>query len=276
MTHDCWFRLTTTLLGINVVDTFQLAKFHGFLPQGRVGNLIPHGNDTEGTNEITMQRFAGILSTQLLYKAYNYHDIYTVNEEDLMTEPLNPKGINDNNMNNSGDSSNGGMKLGATTSFISGKTDHQSKEQLYTIGGGQGVAKYHDVSSLSIDIAATSDDSYNTFHESDSYDDLDMGRNKDYAIEVLKDCNGGLHSVMKLKSAVSNGTTTKGKIYINPRQCMECGKLTRVKCYQCNEIYCYPLKDKKNIRSYCFYKHVKGICKMKQSKRRRLQKQFKP
>ena len=116
--------MSTTLLGINAVDTYRLAKFHGFIPQGRVGNLVQEENDTEGNNDLTMQRFAGILSTQLLYKAYNYHDMYTIEDEDLMTEPLKTNGISGETAHNFDDSSsNGGLKLGASTSFISGKTD---------------------------------------------------------------------------------------------------------------------------------------------------------
>ena len=30
VTLDCWFRLTTTLMGISAVDAFRLAKFHHF------------------------------------------------------------------------------------------------------------------------------------------------------------------------------------------------------------------------------------------------------
>ena len=40
VTLDCWFRVTTTLIGMSVVDCFRLSKFHIFLPQGRVQNLI--------------------------------------------------------------------------------------------------------------------------------------------------------------------------------------------------------------------------------------------
>ena len=119
-------------------------------------------------------------------------------------------------------------------------------------------------------LTATSNGSNNTYHESENEEaDFDMALDRKFAIEILKDCNGRLHSAMKLKIATSQGETTKGKKYINPRQCVECGKLTRVHCYQCGLTYCYPLKDKKQIRTWCFYKHVKGICKLKKRTRTR-------
>ena len=38
-TFDGYFRLATTLLGINIVDTFHLACFHKLLPRGKLTGL---------------------------------------------------------------------------------------------------------------------------------------------------------------------------------------------------------------------------------------------
>ena len=51
LTKDAYFRLTTSLIGINVVDTYKLADFHGVI------------NFTKKSIEkkMTIVRFAGIL-----------------------------------------------------------------------------------------------------------------------------------------------------------------------------------------------------------------------
>lgn len=56
---NCWFWLFTNLLGINVVDTFKL--------ENRL-NIVADDNYANG---YFMKKFAGIMSMQLLYMAYN-------------------------------------------------------------------------------------------------------------------------------------------------------------------------------------------------------------
>jgi len=57
-TQSPWFRLATTLIGVNVVDTFLLCSYH------KVFNVSKSEND-EG-NKVSIQRFAGILANQLI------------------------------------------------------------------------------------------------------------------------------------------------------------------------------------------------------------------
>jgi hypothetical protein len=56
LTKDAFFRLTTTHLGINIVDTYKIADFHGVI------------NFTKKSEEkkMTIVRFAGILGHQLI------------------------------------------------------------------------------------------------------------------------------------------------------------------------------------------------------------------
>ena len=54
-------------------------------------NLVQPDDDYDDANEMTIKKFAGILSMQLIYKAYNYHGDYNVEEEELMREPFNPE-----------------------------------------------------------------------------------------------------------------------------------------------------------------------------------------
>jgi hypothetical protein len=56
VTQDCYFRLVTTLIGINVVDTWKLAEYHRII-------------NWSGNNPITAQHFAGILGRQLIAMA---------------------------------------------------------------------------------------------------------------------------------------------------------------------------------------------------------------
>ena len=76
-------------MGMSVVDCFCLAKFHNFLPQGRICN-IDYGDmdDINRSDEVSMKTFAGILSTQLLYKAYNVGNEVTIDDEERLIEPL--------------------------------------------------------------------------------------------------------------------------------------------------------------------------------------------
>jgi hypothetical protein len=53
VTQDCWFRLHTTIVGINATDTFRMAAHH---------KLIPKGN-------YPITEFAGVLSQQLINHA---------------------------------------------------------------------------------------------------------------------------------------------------------------------------------------------------------------
>ena len=60
LTKNPFFRLTTTLLGINVTDTFLLANHH---------RIINHTSGTSSEKNITIQRFAGLIAFQLLQNA---------------------------------------------------------------------------------------------------------------------------------------------------------------------------------------------------------------
>ncbi len=60
ITQDPFFRLSTTLIGINVTDTYLLANYH------QVFNVTKFGAVEEREKQISIQRFAGILAQQLI------------------------------------------------------------------------------------------------------------------------------------------------------------------------------------------------------------------
>jgi hypothetical protein len=59
VTQNPWFRLATTLVGINVTDAFLLCNYHQVL------NCSKRSDDDQ-ERKVTIQRFAGILANQLI------------------------------------------------------------------------------------------------------------------------------------------------------------------------------------------------------------------
>ena len=68
ITTDCWFRIVTTVVGVNAVDMYRLARYHGILLKGKL-KLVLDKFDYNGVNKCSMQEFAGILSIQFMYLA---------------------------------------------------------------------------------------------------------------------------------------------------------------------------------------------------------------
>lgn len=64
VTHDCYFCLTTSKIGIDVTDTWQLMNFHKLFPFP----IMQRYNENEHRN-VPIKAFAGNLSAQLLRKA---------------------------------------------------------------------------------------------------------------------------------------------------------------------------------------------------------------
>ena len=300
ITMDCWFRLTTTLLGMSVVDTFRLCQFHGFIPRGRMHTLVMDDVDDEGTNELTMKKFGGILATQLIYKAYNL-EVEDLNmfDEDGMNPPGNSSMRGENrragqghdgrssgrsgrngSSRGSGDNSGGNRsKHTIIPTFISERRNASSRYCVGDVADGYGGSVFrgsHDVSSVSLsnlrsaasDTITTINDDMN--HDFDSVDGSDceegfnftygsISRTRKHAIAVLTDASMRKHSVVKLKCTTSNGKSTKGKRYVKPRKCVSCGSLSRVKCLECDEVYCFPVKKQYKVSNSCFCKHINAV-----------------
>ncbi|MGH7955225.1 MAG: hypothetical protein ACREOZ_04615, partial [Gloeomargaritales cyanobacterium] len=74
-TMDPWFRLHTTLIGINVVNTHKLCDIHHlFLRQRQTPyNRFEETHEDDGSAYMTVKKFAGRLSNHLL-KYANMHD----------------------------------------------------------------------------------------------------------------------------------------------------------------------------------------------------------
>lgn len=309
VTNDCWFRLTTTLMGMSTVDAYRLAKYHNFLPYGRVCDLVDDSSDEDGKNEMSMKRFAGILANQLLYEAYNLgtnqNGALSVNNEDLLVEPLNPNGVKSGGNNEvDGRAAMGQGSLGPRTSTA--RMDSVTTREQHTvpsfIGGKLGITSsgfYEQNTSpvsmmsientypcirskrkanlqvKSINVCDSDIEADPTINLSDSDDSGDfdfeferLRRARKNAICIMTDVRLREHSVVKLPSATSNGKNTKGKRYVKPRKCHSCSALSRVKCLECNKVYCYPIKVQSNTSGSCFCKHVNEVTKNKRKKRK--------
>ena len=64
VTHNCWFRLTTSKIGIDVTDTWQLMKHHRLFPFGLKQQYREHDD-----GDVPIRTMAGHLAAQLLKKA---------------------------------------------------------------------------------------------------------------------------------------------------------------------------------------------------------------
>ena len=73
MTHNCYFRLTTTTIGVNVTDTWLLMHHHGLFPA-----LVRNRYTTTESRKVPIKAFAGILSGQLLHIAGELESIESV------------------------------------------------------------------------------------------------------------------------------------------------------------------------------------------------------
>ena len=284
VTTDCWFRLFTTLVGINVVDTFRLAKFHNMIPRNKL-NLAPDGDvvDDGDQNIFTMKKFAGILSNQLLLLADKYAILSEVLSETDDDDDMLYTGVDKRNRNkkaakrNKSDDDNcqgrsgGGLGV-AKRQKKDEKKENKSKskktkkkgykfirdkvksEEGYCVGG-TGFTYPIEISSTDDNSTLLSHDTYEEF-------DFDVPEKKKKAqnvIQQMRDVCGLPHSVVKLTCTVSNGASTKGKKYSKPRRCHLCGAASRVKCRECNKVFCYPLRNKTEVKNCCFYNHVKGV-----------------
>ena len=247
--------------------------------------MVKDDIEDDGTNELTMKQFSGILANQLLYQGYNLNtnNANLVND-DYLTEPLNPNGKSGDNYtvdlggNTFGGSNASNWKSsGSMLSFIGGKTDANSQ---YLVGDNRrnvNFNAYQDASSLSIAFAVWSENrKIITIHDSDTEadkadslqtdsDDLDLTferlrRARRNALCIMTDVKSFKHSVFKLLSTTSNGKSTKGKNYVQPRKYYNCGTLSRVMCLECDKVFCYLIKNNtSNDSGSCFCLHVNEL-----------------
>ena len=84
-------------------------------------------------------------------------------------------------------------------------------------------------------------------------------------LHTMRDLGSSTHTTVRLESAVSRGSQTIGRQYAKRRKCKWCGKRTTVKCFECDQTYCFSLQ--KGALS-CFHFHVNGIKRVSRVARR--------
>ena len=309
ITFDGYFRLSTTLIGINVVDTYRLARFHSILPRGKLKLNKDYESDyyEEDENSFTMKRFAGILSTQLLFKANEFkaHKFITDANGEIQMR-VQKKGVLDNMVNkechnfdnNMEESIGTRMKSVASCRYrntqftnmaigVARKKTKRSEVEVSDVEGFSSpkgkkrmIMKVAPKSPLTLNVGSEDvvmenncgnlidtnvmfwkgDENDNKQHANRSISSASCSiieDDRNDAIECYQDVHGNTHTVMKLDRTVSTGKKTKGKTYALARKCQLCGNRARTFCYECDKVYCYPLRKNILTGDSCFVQHMK-------------------
>ena len=229
VTQSGYFRIHTTLTGINVVDTMMLCIHHGLLQQQSHGiqvktflqkcNTDQKEQDDEDITKYSMTTFAGILARQLLNLA---------NDCDKKERSVRRMSIN----------------------------EHPSEINC--------IQRCNSLSSVSVSSSYCSMQNTNRIDNKGNDSDEDCFEERrvhEKTVVAYCDVMGNMHNGVKLNKKQQK---TNGKCYTPTMKCAYpgCKKSTRVMCYQCHAPFCYPLKDRKGDETdICFVKHVDCIKK---------------
>ena len=283
ITFDGYFRLCTTMLGINVVDTYRLARFHSLLPRGKYKLNKDYEKDfvEDDDNGFTMKRFAGVLSTQLLFMADSFKvEKYYVDDKGNLKcklESHGKKNIVDkkdgqgcasvDHFDGNDSSEEAGTRMQPIDPFrFRSSTDSLRKNMKRRAKREKECSKRRKNTDDGEDgiLAKTvmfwaDEENDNKARGNGSISSVSCNFTEDEnnrLIETFQDVYGDPHTVMKLKSTVSCGKKTKGKHYCKPRQCVTCGQKARTFCYECEEVHCYPIRKNILVEDSCFTNHM--------------------
>jgi hypothetical protein len=225
VTTNPYFRLHTTLTGINVVDCFQLATFHELI--GR--NMLVYENEVEDAerNVYAIRKFGGILAKQLLIMAQELKKGRREEATSRLSARMNwmrPAdellSSQDSNVINEEDEETRSVK---------------SKEETLDINTLKGKRKANAIE-----------------QENDSL-----------LVYSLTDRMGTTHHAMKFEKKVQKEGIGCGKAYTPSKSCSfhQCKRQTRVYCMSCNKTFCFSLKNDNDegVANSCFVKHVNEI-----------------
>jgi hypothetical protein len=256
VTTNPYFRLHTTLIGINVIDTFQLATFHGII--GRQNRLYEEDADDDEEKNITaIQRFGGILARQLVMMANGFD------------ERRNRQFLARMNCLGSG-------MVGNSFSQESNEWDENEREEgeeednvsAIDDGGGSRVSIFSDVAHSASTVQRDEGD-----ESADEQQSIERNKKRErntVLVDSVTDRLGNTHQAVKNPWKLQVKGSAAGKGYTPAYPCCldGCNKRSRVHCYQCNKVYCFSLNDDKKShidgstgmvigdRMSCFYKHV--------------------
>ena len=297
ITADCWFRLSTTLMGINTVDTFRLARFHNMLPKGQL-KIVLNDIDSNDTNTFSMKKFAGILCTQLLYKAqilreekpkstHGYDSSFSIEshesnrgcftKERAMDKKKRSSNESSKKRKNANDANNPSWKKKKNKKVVVIDSSDSEGETLQMLlnGGKRKKCTVGDNAFKPLDLeesATLSDnDSGCSSWDEDfvpTWRQLHKRYGKDNIACEMKDLGSNPHTAVKLCTVVSRGQCTQGRKYATRRKCKWCGERSTFKCFQCNRVYCFSSNPNADWTKTCFYRHVNSIRSPKRVARR--------
>ena len=233
ITTDCWFRIGTTLIGINVVDTFRLAHYHGLLPRGKL-KLVLDQEDYDGVNECSMRQFAGIMCTQLLYLAYNQKETKI---DGVRRRPWNKKGQHYKDESGNADRCSAGehatkssRRYNIHTPVDSDEGEHVddtkqpgSDDIRHVFIGNKQFRQLESYDSVSTSSSSDKHDMYSNMRREGMSARQILARVDDSnVLQQMRDIGGGRHTACKLPVTVSKGKATNGKRYVNQCLCKWC------------------------------------------------------
>ena len=240
VTSDPYFRLHTTLTGINVVDTFRLCQHHSIFQMNNAALPIQEKSDIfegerynagcDASNIHSMTRFAGTLTKQLLIYARR-------------TQEASP--FTDNTISNP-------LQYGP--------------DSLYNRYYGNSSAPGGRIVAADVDTTMSDDEiEVLTRERQEENGDTTATTEETDFVEILDevyDKNGKVHHCVKQEIVFSS----TGNASLQSRRCRAegCMAKTRAKCLQCGLAYCFPIRESSSVSKInnCFTNHVHHIPKI--------------
>ena len=244
VTNHPYFRLHTTLVGINTVDTYRLSNFHSILSSNHVVGFrrlaeyrrtihddpdLPLVQSEIEKNNYTMRSFAGVLAHQIVKFAEMQLDYSTLRRN-----------------------------IDASSLISCSQSSHAMIQETTHSQSTSSVIHIQESDNEESPILWSSQDTYRE------------------VLDTVYDVNGNIHQAVRIGVFHQFHGDNKESLHTckeSPRLCFnhiekrsKCSSLsnkTRVMCLQCKIPLCYPLRsksiDKKSIS--CFANHVHSIPK---------------
>ena len=300
MTHNAYFRLATTLTGMNVVDTYRLARFHSILPASKFKVIdIDRGHkqdvDIDGDGDYTMRKFAGVLSKQLLIMSDSLSDKH--GNEDDRKRPADDSHTADSRTINTGSERKQQQSRGRrqkvakkqqefstiinAARYIDNAEENDIENERQFLENANNNRDEHinrnimywadesqetNVSSVTCPLTTSTQDGVKASGSSESSGARNSSNISEdqRVVKVFWDRDRNPHTVVTLGRTTSKGNATYNKNYIMPKLCTICNERARTMCLECHEVFCYPLRTKRGNREVdrndCCFAHHVSQC----------------
>ena len=241
VTHTGYFRIHTTLVGMNVVDTLMLCFHHNILRNQKHGISIntlinkismEEPNDPDDVRLYSMKKFGGIVAKQLLNIADGFGIAKSVNIPLVIQQK------------NSGLDSLSAISHSSSFSHFNRLAYKQTENDIDELSARSNIFGLNEDNKNAIKLA-----SYNA-----------GCHNAREVIVSYCDALGKTHNVIKNETKYQK---TNNRPYTRLKKCSYpgCEKYCRTMCADCNIAFCYPLQNMSTCDQddICFIKHVHRI-----------------